>query len=74
MTFPRRTFTSLYVLVSRKGQGYASLALKEAERIARDELHCKTITLNTLPEAYLNDVKWWASQGFKQPQNIPVYE
>lgn len=60
--------------MSKKGQGYASVAIREAERIARDELHCTKMTLNTLPEAYLSDTAWWASQGFKQPRNIPVYE
>jgi hypothetical protein len=60
--------------MSKQGQGYARIALQEAERIAKDELKCKSITLNTLPAHYLSDGKWWSSQGYKQPKNIPVYE
>lgn len=67
------TFTSLYVLMSKRGKGYASKALFEAERIAKDELHCSIITLNTLPARYSTNADWWASQGLKQPQ-VPVYE
>lgn len=68
------TFTSLFVLMSKQGKGFASKALSEAERIAKDELHCSIITLNTLPAKYLSDPNWWASQGYKQPKSVPVYE
>lgn len=60
--------------MSKQGKGFASKALVEAERIAKDELNCRTITLNTLPAKYLSDPDWWASQGLKQPLSVPVYE
>lgn len=60
--------------MSKQGKGFASKALSEAERIAKDELHCSIITLNTLPAKYLSDPNWWASQGYKQPKSVPVYE
>lgn len=60
--------------MSKQRKGFASKALLEAERIARDEQGCKTITLNTLPAKWLSNPDWWASQGLKQPKGIPVYE
>jgi ribosomal protein S18 acetylase RimI-like enzyme len=60
--------------MSRRGRGYASAAMDELERIAREDLGCKTITLNTLPSRYLVDPGWWASQGYKKPLDTPVYE